>query len=1366
MNNWKKARARVLAAASALSMSAGLLTPALTITTLAESADDSVLVDVYPKPQSIVYDEDTQEGMSLPSDLEVVIKGDAEEVWKNKLETVLNSANLNWTYAETASGTKAVLKISTDIADLPASSEAATEALSEKEGYVLHSDNDADDKGLITLVAADQDGIWNGILTLEQLLEQKTEDGRIAEAMIADYPDIKMRGFVEGFYGLPWSFENRLALIGDSSEYKINTYIYAPKDDPYHKDQWRDLYPETEAAQLKQLVDKCKENNVEFIWCAHPGNGYNYSTDDDYNTLIAKIEQLYSLGVRRFGLSYDDLSGSSNGANQAALINRVGAYLRDTHGDCGSMITVGQRYTDGWGADWNTYLKPFLSGLDKDVVVMWTGKNTGGNCDADSFEGPKNRVGYEEELAMWFNFPVNDMAFGRLLMGAVDNMDPELAGLRGFFMNPMNQAQASKVAIYQGADYSWNIHDYDAQTSWDRAIREVTPEHAAAFKRFASNTSYHRYEDLAFNESAELKTYFDAFDAAVASNQDVAKAAADLKAQFVQVEADADELLAMDDALLLADINQHLAAYKELGQAGIAAMEGVEAAMKLDTAGVSAAKTTLSSALSASSSHTILAMNRNNGYYQVGVEVGVQYIRPFLSGVSGRIDTVFKNALTVSTPAHLISSDKNAAGTVGLVGGNYTAEVEASLEEGGYVGIAFDKAVKVRSFSFDGDENAVIEYSLNGIDWSVYTGEDGNVDAAYARVVNPGTAALSVSGTLSAEVVYPPAAPTASTNMGTYQYYTISNIVDGNLNTKYYSSNGSSVGDYVMVDLGAAMPIHDVELIFAGNPKGAAEGIDGFASTKLEVSADGLVWKQIGDVYSNSNPEQYKDATGSDGGVRAILDWDGNGELGRYVRFSATSDYGNWVQVYEVIINNGILGEDSEVVLASSNTDGAVRNVYDGDPATAFELASPAEGDYLTYALTTITNVGDLLIMQDADTISNAAVSVQKADGSWEQIGTLDAATKTFAVNGTIKNVRLDFAAGTPASISEIVVRPQSGQSEQAVKTLLAMAIEEADRLDTEEGLAGVNALVVDNFHAKLSAAKAVYADSYATQGTVNKAWMELCRAIQMLEFKTDKSGLQALIAECSAIDLDGYEDGDAKNEFIAALEDANEVNNDPAALTEQSIARVIARLSAARDGLVAKTPEDIDLTMLEFLLAETKKIDLNDYVSAGQEEFLAEQAKAEALLAKPTSQEDVDSCVLSLGDAYLNLRRKADESVLAQLREFVALVDSTDLSSLSESARTAVLKAYDGARKVLAKAEPEEKESLAALDAVKAVSDLVANAPKAQAPKADELNTPVQSVTTKSVKTAASSGMMSALAAGGAALAGLLASISRRKRK
>src|SRR5699024_3739010 len=109
---------------------------------------------------------------------------------------------------------------------------------------------------------------------------------------------------------IPWTYNNRKSLMRFGGRIKMNTYIYAPKDDPYHSALWRELYPKKELAKLAELVDVGHATKVQFVWAIHPGfNMIDWSKyDKELATLIDKLEQLYSIGVRQFGLFMDDIN--------------------------------------------------------------------------------------------------------------------------------------------------------------------------------------------------------------------------------------------------------------------------------------------------------------------------------------------------------------------------------------------------------------------------------------------------------------------------------------------------------------------------------------------------------------------------------------------------------------------------------------------------------------------------------------------------------------------------------------------------------------------------------------------------------------------------------------------------------------------------------------------------------------------------------------------------------------------------------------------------------------------------------------------------------------------------------------------------
>ena len=92
-----------------------------------------------------------------------------------------------------------------------------------EEGYYL-SVNEKE----IVLAGNDERGTYYALQTFAQLLK----DGKLPEVEIKDYPSVRYRGVVEGFYGTPWSHQARLSQLKFYGKNKMNTYIYGPKDDP------------------------------------------------------------------------------------------------------------------------------------------------------------------------------------------------------------------------------------------------------------------------------------------------------------------------------------------------------------------------------------------------------------------------------------------------------------------------------------------------------------------------------------------------------------------------------------------------------------------------------------------------------------------------------------------------------------------------------------------------------------------------------------------------------------------------------------------------------------------------------------------------------------------------------------------------------------------------------------------------------------------------------------------------------------------------------------------------------------------------------------------------------------------------------
>src|SRR5690606_10112739 len=99
-------------------------------------------------------------------------------------------------------------------------------------------------------------------------------------------------GVVEGFYGAPWSFEERLDFFRWAAGAGLEEYLYAPKDDPFHRARWQDPYPEDELARLTELVAGAADAGIRFTYAIHPGLTMRFADDADHAALAAKARQL------------------------------------------------------------------------------------------------------------------------------------------------------------------------------------------------------------------------------------------------------------------------------------------------------------------------------------------------------------------------------------------------------------------------------------------------------------------------------------------------------------------------------------------------------------------------------------------------------------------------------------------------------------------------------------------------------------------------------------------------------------------------------------------------------------------------------------------------------------------------------------------------------------------------------------------------------------------------------------------------------------------------------------------------------------------------------------------------------------------
>ncbi|MBS6410951.1 MAG: beta-N-acetylglucosaminidase domain-containing protein [Tannerella sp.] len=357
-------------------------------------------------------------------------------------------------------------------------------------------------KNGISITGYDERGAFYGIQTLRQLLESPiAANKQLPYLEINDYPNLPNRGVVEGFYGTPWSHEVRMSLIDFYGKFKMNTYLYGPKDDPYHScPNWRLPYPEKEAKNIKQLIEASKRNRVDFVWAIHPGQDIKWN-EEDYKNLVNKFNWMYDLGVRHFAIFFDDISGEgTNPSKQTELLNRLTDDFVKVKGDVSPLTVCPTDYSKLWADPTEKgSLAIYGKTLYPDIKVFWTGDVVCSDLTKETLDFINSRI--KRPAYYWWNYPVTDYVRNILLQGPAYGLDTSLTEKEvcGIVSNPMEHGEASKLALYGVADYTWNIAAYNALDNWERGLNELMPNARDAYRTFAihscdTETGYRRDE--------------------------------------------------------------------------------------------------------------------------------------------------------------------------------------------------------------------------------------------------------------------------------------------------------------------------------------------------------------------------------------------------------------------------------------------------------------------------------------------------------------------------------------------------------------------------------------------------------------------------------------------------------------------------------------------------------------------------------------------------------------------------------------------------------------------------------------------------------------------------------------------------------
>ncbi|CAG09361.1 unnamed protein product, partial [Tetraodon nigroviridis] len=291
-------------------------------------------------------------------------------------------------------------------------------------------------------------------------------------------------GVVEGFYGRPWTMEQRKELFRRQQKWGLNTYLYAPKDDYKHRMFWRELYSVEEAEQLMTLISAAKEYAIEFIYAISPGLDITFSNQKEVSALKRKLDQVTHFGCKSFALLFDDIDHnmcpadkevfSSFAQAQVSITNEIYQYLGEPETflfcptgtlkvhqnhlhifkavSCNMFLFCSNPEYCGTLCYPNVSQSPYLRTVGEKLLpgidVLWTGpKVVSKDISVESIEEVSKIL--RRAPVIWDNIHANDYDQKRLFLGPYKGRSTELIPrLKGVLTNPNCEFESNFVAIH------------------------------------------------------------------------------------------------------------------------------------------------------------------------------------------------------------------------------------------------------------------------------------------------------------------------------------------------------------------------------------------------------------------------------------------------------------------------------------------------------------------------------------------------------------------------------------------------------------------------------------------------------------------------------------------------------------------------------------------------------------------------------------------------------------------------------------------------------------------------------------------------------------------------------------------------------
>jgi hyaluronoglucosaminidase len=261
-----------------------------------------------------------------------------------------------------------------------------------------------------------------------------------------------LTGVIEGYYGRQWSMETRRAYPDYLAALGLNSYIYAPKGDPWLRRDWHQPWPEARAAELAGLGDCYRSRGLQFGVGLSPFELYRSYGPTERELLREKVRETQGLGISLLSILFDDMPGELDclAQRQAEIVTDVCQWVPGVRVQvCPTYYSFDPVLEKYFGSMPEAYWSCLGEALPPEVDIFWTGNKVCSDAltrqDVAAITAELGRP-----VMLWDNYPVNDGAVRsrRLYCEPLSQREAGLEEqLTGHLCNPMNQALLSLPAL-------------------------------------------------------------------------------------------------------------------------------------------------------------------------------------------------------------------------------------------------------------------------------------------------------------------------------------------------------------------------------------------------------------------------------------------------------------------------------------------------------------------------------------------------------------------------------------------------------------------------------------------------------------------------------------------------------------------------------------------------------------------------------------------------------------------------------------------------------------------------------------------------------------------------------------------------------